>query len=220
MNGLRGLYALTPEALLRDPARLPAALDAALRGGARLIQYRDKWSAPAERAPRARAILARCRAAGAKLIINDDAELAAAIGADGVHLGQSDGSLAAARARLGPAAIIGASCNDSLERARAAIAAGASYVAFGRLFASNTKPDAPPAQLATLTAARREFAPQIAICAIGGITPALAPQAIAAGADLVAAVEGVFGPGADEAQIGAAARAYAAAFRESTGGIP
>lgn len=220
MKNLRGLYALTPEALLRDPQRLPAALAAAIRGGAALIQYRDKWSAPAERLPRARQIVALCHAAGARLIVNDDAELAAACGADGVHLGQSDGSLAAARARLGTAAIIGASCSDSLERARAAITAGADYVAFGRLFPSNTKPDAPPAQLATLSAARREFAPHIAICAIGGITPALAPQPIAAGADLVAAVEGVFGAGFTDAQIEAAARAYVDRFHEPARGIP
>jgi thiamine-phosphate pyrophosphorylase len=111
--------------------------------------------------------------------------------------------------RLGPQAILGATCGDSLERARAAVAAGADYVAFGRLFPSRTKPDAPPAQLATLTAARHAVA--VPICGIGGITPANAGAVRAAGAALIAAVDGVFG--ADD--VAAAARAYVAALGEA-----
>ncbi|MGH8444111.1 MAG: thiamine phosphate synthase, partial [Solimonas sp.] len=132
-----------------------------------------------------------------------------------VHLGASDGSVAEARARLGPAAIVGATCGNSLERARAAAAAGADYVAFGRFFASKTKPDAPPAELATLTAARREL--PLAICAIGGITPGNAAAVLAAGADLLAAVDGVFGA----ADVAAAARAYVSAVPSALpGGRP
>lgn len=211
---LQGLYAITPDALVRDPPRLLTAVTAAMRGGARLIQYRDKINPPDARITIAAALLARCRDAGARLIINDDATLAASVGADGVHLGAGDGSLAAARALLGADAVIGATCGNSLERARRAIAAGADYIAFGRFFASVTKPDAPPAALATLQAARDELG--VPICAIGGITPANLAAVIAAGADCIAAIDGVFG-GDD---IEAAARAYVAAIDRQTRRIP
>uniref|UniRef100_UPI0025D6B838 thiamine phosphate synthase n=1 Tax=uncultured Nevskia sp. TaxID=228950 RepID=UPI0025D6B838 len=112
-------------------------------------------------------------------------------------------------AQLGPDALIGASCGDSLARAEAAIAAGASYVAFGRYFASNTKPDAPPASLATLTMARNRFV--VPLCAIGGITPDNGAPLIAAGADWLAAIDGLFGDG-EPAGIEARARGYGALF--------
>lgn len=205
----KGLYAVTPDALADDPARLLAACSAALAGGARLLQYRDKRSPAALRERNAAALLTLCRAHDGRLIINDDAALAARIGADGAHLGASDGSLMQARALLGPQALIGASCGDSLARAEAAIAAGASYVAFGRYFASNTKPDAPPASLATLIGARSRF--DLPLCAIGGITPDNGAALIAAGADWLAAVDGLFGNG-EPAGIEARARAYRALF--------
>lgn len=199
---LSGLYAITPERLVREPAALLPAVAAAIAGGARLIQYRDKWNAPAERERLASALATLCRERGARFIVNDDLALAEASGADGVHLGASDGSLRAARERLGPQAVIGATCGNSLDRARRAISEGASYVAFGRFFASNTKPDAPPAELATLTAARAELA--VPICAIGGLTPDNVAQVRDAGATLFAAVDGVFGA----ADVAGAARAY------------
>lgn len=203
---LRGLYAITPDALCGEPDRLAAAVAAALAGGATLVQYRDKRAAGAGRERNARALLALCRAHGARLIVNDDAALARAIGADGVHLGARDLSLPQARDLLGAEALIGISCANQLERARVAQAQGASYVAFGRFFASRTKPDAPQAPVALLREARAAL--EIPICAIGGVTPAHAGSLVAAGADLVAAVEGVFGA----PDIAAAARAYAAAF--------
>ncbi|WP_293397196.1 thiamine phosphate synthase [Nevskia sp.] len=205
----RGLYAVTPDALADDPSRLLAACAAALAGGAVLLQYRDKRSAPGRREQNAIALLALCRAHGGRLIINDDAALAARIGADGAHLGTSDGSLTEARAQLGPQALIGASCGDSLARAEAAIAVGASYVAFGRYFASNTKPDAPPASLTTLTEARGRLV--VPLCAIGGITPDNGAPLIAAGADWLAAVDGLFGDG-EPAGVETRARAYRALF--------
>jgi len=206
---LRGLYAITSSALCADRARLLAAAEAALHGGAVVVQLRDKHSAPAARSANAHALVALCREHGARLIINDDLALALDCGADGVHLGAADPPLAQARAALGPGAILGASCGPSLERARAAVAAGADYVAFGRFFASRTKPDAPPAPLDLLQQARREI--RVPLCAIGGITPANAGALIAAGADLVAAVEGVFGE-PEPAAVEAAARAYARLF--------
>ena len=206
---LRGLYAVTSADLCADPARLLAAVAAALRGGTAVLQLRDKHSAPAARRANAHALAALCRDHGARLIINDDVALALDCGADGVHLGAADPPLAQARAALGPRAILGATCGPSLERARVAVAAGADYVAFGRFFASRTKPDAPAAPLELLQQARREI--RVPVCAIGGVTPANAGALSAAGADLVAAVEGVFGDPAPAA-VAAAARAYARLF--------
>ncbi|HUR42395.1 MAG TPA: thiamine phosphate synthase [Verrucomicrobiae bacterium] len=203
---LRGLYAITSAATCRDPVRLADAVGAALRGGARLIQLRAKDVAAPTRAAMARELLALCRTAGACFIVNDDVELAATIGADGVHLGQSDAPLRAARERLGPHALIGVSCANVLPRAIAAERDGASYVAFGRFFPSLTKPDAPPASLELLRESRG--AVRLPICAIGGVTSDNAAPLIAAGASMVAAVEGVFGA----ADVAAAARAYARLF--------
>jgi thiamine-phosphate pyrophosphorylase len=206
MSDLRGLYAITSHAICADESRLLAAVAAALRGGAALIQYRDKEATPDEREHRAHRLLELCRAQRRPLIVNDDPALAAHVGADGVHLGQSDAALATARALLGPRAIIGVTCGASLERARAAADGGASYVAFGRFFASRTKPDAPPVSIEILDQAKTALA--LPVCAIGGITPALAPQLIARGARLVAAIDGVFG-GED---VEARAQAYSALF--------
>jgi thiamine-phosphate pyrophosphorylase len=203
---LRGLYAVTSAEICRQPPRLAAAVAAALTGGARLIQYRDKEHTAAEREAMACELLALCRARGAALIINDDVGLAHRIGADGVHLGARDLPLREARERLGEAALIGASCGNSMERALAAQQAGASYVAFGRFFPSRTKPEAPPADLGVLREAHKGL--RIPVCAIGGITPQNAPAVIEAGADLVAAVDGVFGA----LDVAAAARSYARLF--------
>lgn len=205
----RGLYAITSTALCADADLLQAGVAAALRGGAVLLQYRDKHADAAQKLQRATLLAALCRDYGARLIINDDAELAAASGADGVHLGASDGSITAARDRLGPQAIIGATCGASLARAEAAIAAGADYVAFGRFFPSQTKPDAPPAGLEWLPTARAVLAAPI--CAIGGVTPGNGGALLAAGADWLAAIDGLFGE-LEPAAIERRARAYRALF--------
>ena len=203
---LRGLYAITSAPLCRTPGALPRAVDAALAGGARLIQYRDKEGDAQQRRETARALLALCRARNALFIVNDDVELALAVGADGVHLGQGDLPLREARRRLGGLATIGVSCANVLERAVAAQDEGASYVAFGRFFPSRTKPDAPPAELALLRQARERL--HVPICAIGGITPANGAALVDAGASMLAAVEGVFGV----SDVDGAARAYARLF--------
>lgn len=211
---LQGLYAITPAALLDDDERLQDAVAAAIRGGARLIQYRDKQHSAARRLQQARQLAALCRAQNVALIINDDIELAAACGAHGVHLGAQDGAPQTARRVLGAQAIIGVTCGNSLQRAQTAVAAGADYVAFGRFFASQTKPDAPPAEIATLQAAHSQLA--VPICAIGGITPDNAGTLLDAGASLIAAIHGVFAA----PDIEAAARAYADGFLKSTPRIP
>lgn len=195
-----GLYAISD-----GPRRnLLAACAAALQGGARMLQYRDKSNDTARRQAEAAALAALCAEAGVPLIINDDVELAAALQC-GVHLGAEDCALAAARARLGAAAIIGVSCYDSLDRARELAVAGADYLAFGAFFASPTKPAARRADAGLLRAARAYGVPLVAI---GGITPDNAPALLEAGADFVAVISGVFGA----ADVQDAARNYAALF--------
>jgi thiamine-phosphate pyrophosphorylase len=205
VTALRGLYAITPG---HGPQGMPLAnrVRLAVAGGARMVQYRDKTSDADRRRREIRELLEVCRAGGVPLIVNDDVELALEIGADGVHLGRDDPDPAAARRRLGPEAIIGVSCYGQLERAREAQAAGADYVAFGRFFPSATKPQATPADPGLLRRARRELG--LPLVAIGGITPENAPALLAAGADLLAVIHGVFG----QDDVRAAAAAYARLF--------
>jgi len=183
----------------------------AIAGGARVIQYRNKGGDPHRRLREAQALLAVCRAGGVPLIVNDDVALAAHIGAEGVHLGRDDADPAGARTRLGPDAIIGVSCYDRLERGIAAQASGADYAAFGRFFPSRTKPLATPATPDLLRRAREIL--DIPLVAIGGITPDNGSILIAAGADMLAVVDAVFG----QADIRAAAAAFAALFLDTEG---
>jgi thiamine-phosphate pyrophosphorylase len=186
---ISGLYAITDPVLL--PCwRLPDGVSAALQGGVRWVQYRNKRASAEEREQEARVLQLLCGRAGARLIINDDVELAARIGAAGVHVGQSDAAVRAARARLGPGAIIGATCHADVGAARRALSDGADYVAFGRFHSSATKPDAPPCPLHVLRAARAALAAPIV--AIGGITPENAPPLLEAGADALAVIHGLF----------------------------
>lgn len=182
----RGVYAIYDRTTL--PGDELARVDAVLGAGVRWLQYRDKRDSAPDHDLIGK-LHARCRANGVCFIINDDWRLAAAIGADGVHLGASDGSVAAARAALGDAAVIGVSCGGDLARARHGLDAGASYISFGRFFDSATKPDAPPAALDVLGHARRLGAP---VVAIGGIDTHNGAQVIAAGADLIAVSGGLF----------------------------
>jgi thiamine-phosphate pyrophosphorylase len=185
---LAGLYVLTDTP--SEPATLLPRVAAVLRGGANVIQYRDKTGDPAQRRAEAEAIRALCQRHGAIFIVNDDPALAAEVGADGVHLGRSDMSLAEARRIVGAKAIIGISCYDSLDRARSVAAEGANYVAFGSIYPSATKPDAVPAPLTLLTQATRQLA--VPLVAIGGISAGNAAPVIAAGADALAVISSVF----------------------------
>lgn len=207
---IAGLYAIADSAYLRDSDFVPA-VRAALDGGACVIQYRDKTSAAQQREALARALCALCRAHGMPFLINDDVRLAGIVGADGVHLGRDDTDIAAARGALGNAALIGVSCYNELGRAQAAQASGADYVAFGRFFLSRTKPQAVPATPELLRAARATL--KIPIIAIGGITPENGASLIAAGADALAVIEGVF----NQSDIRAAAERYARLFNNHNG---
>ncbi len=195
----RGLYFVTPDGL--DEAELCARTREVIAGGAVLVQYRSKHPDAARRHRQAVAVLGVTRAAGVPLIVNDDLRLALAVGADGVHLGRDDGDVARARQTLGTKAIIGVSCYTSLALARDAAAKGASYVAFGAMHPSPTKPAAPRADPAILSACAGLGLPRVAI---GGITPDNAPALLAAGADLLAVIS-AFDATAD-------ARAMAARF--------
>ncbi len=199
-NCLRGLYVVTPEGL--PAATLLDQVGAALRGGASLVQYRDKTRNDARRAETARALQRLCRQFGARLLINDDLALALAVDADGLHLGAADGDLQAARQALRPGAWLGASCYADFERARAAVSAGADYVAFGAVYRSATKPQAGRASLALFSRCRSEL--RVPACAIGGITLANAGPLLAAGADLLAVITDLF----EAPDVAARAAAY------------
>ena len=197
-----GLYAIT------DGPRpgLIEACAAALRSGAAVLQYRDKTADAKRRVAEAFALAALCAEYGVPLIINDDIAIAIAVGAAGVHLGADDADIASARAQLGAAAIIGASCYDSLERAQELARAGADYLAFGAFFPSPTKPQARRATPGLLTAAKSLGKPLVAI---GGVTPDNARPLLEAGADFIAAVSGVFA----DPDHAAATQRYADLFR-------
>ncbi|NCS64813.1 MAG: thiamine phosphate synthase [Hydrogenophilales bacterium CG03_land_8_20_14_0_80_62_28] len=188
MAKLEGLYAITPD--WGDTARLIVVTEAILRGGCRIIQYRNKTATSSRRDEQAGALRDLTRRFGVWLIVNDDLDLALAIDADGAHLGSEDGDLAAARGRLGPGRILGASCYQSLDTAGLAVLAGADYLAFGSFFASSTKPQAGRVEAALIGAAKQAWT--LPVCAIGGITPENAGAPIAAGADLLAASGAVY----------------------------
>ncbi len=185
---LRGLYAITPD--WSDSRRLLAASEANLAAGCRLMQYRNKNATPSLRREQAVALRGLTREYGARLIVNDDLDLALSVEADGVHLGGEDGDLAAARAGLGPDRILGASCYQSLALAQAAARAGADYLAFGSFFPSPTKPGAQRPDPALLALAKQ--ATGLPVCAIGGITPANGAGLVAAGADLLAVISALY----------------------------
>lgn len=185
---MRGLYAITdPD--LQPGDSLYSQCETVLAQGIAVLQYRDKLANPTERLTRARRLLALCRRYNTPFVINDDLGLAQQLRC-GVHLGQGDAAIKQARNLLGAEALIGASCYNSGETAANALNAGASYLAFGRFFKSSTKPLATPADLAVLNNAKQQFAAPIV--AIGGITPDNGGQLLAAGADMLAVVAGLW----------------------------
>ena len=201
---ISGLYGVTADA--PDTPFLLEQVEAALAGGARVIQYRNKSAPLTARLEQGRALKALCVRYAVPLIVNDYIDLARAIDADGVHLGAGDGSALAARHALGAGRILGVSCYDSLERGREAQRDGADYVAFGSFFPSSVKPDAVHAPLDLLAEAKRELA--LPLVAIGGITLANAQDLITAGADALAVITALFAA----ADITAAARDFEALF--------
>lgn len=196
-----GLYAITngPRSDLLD------VCVSVLGNGAALLQYRDKTNDTVRRLTEACALVRLCANYHVPLIINDDVNLAIEVGAAGVHLGKDDIDVPAAREKLGPNAIIGVSCYNSLERARNLAASGADYLAFGSFFASPTKPRAQHAEMHLLQEAQ---ALELPIVAIGGITAENGASLIAAGANFLAAISSIF----DTPDIGASTRRFVQLF--------
>lgn len=186
---LKGLYAITDAKLMGDDI-IPKARQAIL-AGINILQYRNK-TAPIEKQEQEALLLAQlCKEHNVIFIINDNIELAIRVHADGVHLGQQDTQLLPARKKLGKNKIIGITCNNQLKFAQQAQEQGADYVAFGRFFASSTKPSAPHAELSLLAEAQKHIT--IPIAAIGGITPSRAPILLEQNVDMLAVIDGIFG---------------------------
>ena len=193
---MRGLYAVTPDSA--DTEALLLKVEQALKAGVVMLQYRNKMISKDKRLLQAKELAPLARGYGVPFIVNDDVEIALAVGANGVHLGKEDGDLSAARSKLA-GRILGASCYDNLENAKSAIRAGADYVAFGSVFPSATKPEAVRAPLSLF---RNDLG--VPLCAIGGITLENAPALVAAGASLLAVISDLF----DAPDIGERAGEY------------
>jgi thiamine-phosphate pyrophosphorylase len=200
----RGLYAITPDE--PDDDRLCRDVERCVRAGAAVLQYRDKLRSGDSRIRMAALLRGICRDAAVPFVVNDDPAAARACAADGVHLGKDELHRLPEALASNPPLVVGVSCYDSLDRARAAVAAGAHHVAFGSVFGSSTKPGAPRCALETLRAARLEL--NVPIVAIGGITPENGRAALAAGADFLAVIAGVFAA----PDIGEAVRRYVKLF--------
>ena len=201
---ISGLYAITPETL--DTARLLRDVEAVLRGGASVLQYRAKSLAPEIKVAQAEALMHQCQKYDVPLIINDDVALAASMAASGVHIGSHDMPCQEACQSLLPGMLIGVSCYDRLDRAIEAQQAGADYVAFGSFSPSAIKPNAVRPSLDFLRAARQKI--HVPIVAIGGITLDNAASLIAAGADAVAVISALF----EASDIEATARSFSELF--------
>jgi thiamine-phosphate pyrophosphorylase len=188
----RGLYGITDDALLPH-SEIVARVTTALDNGLALLQYRSKQALSSQALAQLKVLVVLCQSYDVPLLINDNASLCAQVGAHGVHLGQRDGSVSDARRLLGQDAIIGVTCHGSIDAALAAQQDTANYVAFGRFFPSQTKPDAAPADLNVLAQARDSLA--IPIVAIGGINAENGGQLLAAGASFLAVIHSLFGSG-------------------------
>jgi len=186
---LQGLYAITSENLIPEDIFL-TTVESALRAGVSILQYRDKSNNTQKRLHQASALGKLCERYQTTFIINDDIQLALEVNADGVHIGKDDTLFNEARAQLGDNRIIGVSCYNQLKLAHQAISNGADYIAFGSFFSSRIKPDAPRAGVELISAIKRES--DIPVCCIGGIQYHNCQPLLAAGADMLAVISGLF----------------------------
>ena len=185
---MRGLYLIT-----NDDATevLLAKLEGAMaNGGIAVLQYRRKQVAKADQPYEIEYMKAMCAEYGVPFVINDDLEMAVKYGV-GVHLGQDDGSIVEAVARLPQGVLIGRSCNNSLELAAQAVRDGANYVAFGAIYATDSKPEAGNIGLETLKLAQEKL--NVPLCAIGGLTVENSKVVIESGADYCAVISDILG---------------------------
>ena len=185
---MRGLYLITND----DPTEvLLAKLEGAMaNGGIAVLQYRRKKVAKADQPYEIEYMKAMCAEYGVPFVINDDLEMAVKYGV-GVHLGQDDGSIVEAVARLPQGVLIGRSCNNSLELAAQAVRDGANYVAFGAIYATDSKPEAGNIGLETLKLAQEQLS--VPLCAIGGLTVENSKVVIESGADYCAVISDILG---------------------------
>ena len=201
----RGLYAITPDCISTDPNGLER-INQAIRGGAVLLQYRDESADYKQRLDFALALAQLCDRTQCPFIINNDPSIAATCGAAGVHLGANDMPVGEARHILGPQAIIGASCYNQLEKAETAAAAGASYLAFGSVYPSGTKPAAVACSTETLSLVSAQF--DLPLVAIGGITVENGAALLAAGVDYLAVIKDLFEAGSEFQQASRFSRLF------------
>lgn len=207
-KNLRGLYAITDKKLIARE-NFTEAVEKALIGGASIIQLREKETGREELIRLGKNILKITRRYGVPLIINDSPEIALEIGAEGVHLGEYDCSVAYARGVLGEDAVIGVSCYSQIERGINAEREGADYVAFGTPYYTPTKPDRVPTSVDVLKEAVEKIK-SIPIFAIGGITAGNARTIMSTGVDGIAVITSIFGsddPEQAARELAAAARA-------------
>lgn len=209
---MRGLYLVTPN--WDDTARLLDVTAAALDAGAAMVQYRHKDASPELRSEQGGALLALCRRYQRPFIVNDHLALCLSLGADGLHVGGTDMSVAAARAELGPDKIVGASCYGDLQLAHAAWRAGASYVAFGGFYPSPVKKYTFTTAPSIIAEARAQI--DLPVVVIGGMTPDNAAPLVEQGAHMVAAITSVYGA----ADPRAATRQFDALFARMEKGHP
>ncbi|MDA8410310.1 MAG: thiamine phosphate synthase [Treponema sp.] len=192
------LYLVTDRSLSRGRST-ESLVEAAIRGGATVVQYREKNLSTRMMIEEAAAIAAICRRLGALFIVNDRLDVALAVGADGLHVGQDDMPARVARDLLGPAAILGVSAGSGAE-AKKAEAAGADYIGASPIFSTPTKTDAGPALgIAGLSA--MAAATTLPVVAIGGINADNARSLIAAGASGLAVVSAIVA--ADDPEVSA-----------------
>lgn len=201
---MKGLYLVTPD--WDDTQKMLEVTEAGLRGGAALVQYRHKMAAPELRREQATQLQALCRRYGRPFIINDFVELAMELDADGIHVGGTDAAVAQVRATVGPSKIVGSSCYGSLQLARDAREAGASYVAFGGFYPSRVKKYEVTTSPDIVAQAKKGI--PLPNVVIGGMTQENSVPLVKQGADMVAVISSVYM--ADDPE--AAARAFAKLF--------
>lgn len=193
---INGLYIITDKKLIpRD--NFTQKVEQAIRGGARIVQLREKQFNPKEILELGSSLLEITRKYNVPLIINDYVDIALELDADGVHLGETDPEIKFARKKLGENKIIGVSCYDSIERGEYAVREGADYIVFGTPYYTPTKPDRSPTPLEVLREARRKFADNT-VFAIGGITEKNAREIVDTGVDGIAAITSIFKKGSPE----------------------
>ena len=187
MNKLFGIYAITDNKLTPNKTILQK-VELALKGGAKIVQFRDKINEDNKIIDIVKALQKLCTKYNATFVLNDRVELASALGVDGLHIGKNDKSLIKTRDRFN--GIIGVSCYDDINLAKEAQQMGANYVAFGAMFASITKKNAILASINTVKLAKKSI--DIPICLIGGIDHQNINKVLTTEPDMIAVVYDIF----------------------------